>query len=74
MALIFARKGLFRRNQMQANQAHKAARAMSSGRYGSFAAHIGDAYLVADPYNQETLLEAFTSLFDKVLRDISVEA
>lgn len=59
---------------MQADQAHKAALAMSKGRYGSFAAHIGDAYLVADPHNKETLLGAFLSLFDKVVRDISVEA
>lgn len=58
---------------MQADKAHKAARAMSSGRYGSFAAHIGDAYLVADSHNKETLLEAFAGLFETVLSDV-VEA
>lgn len=58
---------------MTHNQAHKAALAMSSGRYGSFAAHIGDAYLVADPHNKEKLLEAFAGLFETVLSDF-VEA
>lgn len=59
---------------MTHDQAHKAARAMSSGRYGSFTDHLGNAYLVADPHNKLSLLVAFRSLFDKVLRDISVEA
>lgn len=58
---------------MTHDQAHKAALAMSSGRYGSFAAHIGDAYLVADSHNKQTLLEAFASLFETVLSDV-VEA
>lgn len=58
---------------MTHNQAHKAALAMSSGRYGSFASHIGDAYLVADSHNKEALLEAFAGLFKTVLSDV-VEA
>ena len=52
---------------MTADQAHKAAYAMSAGRYGSFAAHIGSAYLVADSRNKKTLLEAFADLFETVL-------
>ena len=58
---------------MKADKAHKAAYAMSKGRYGSFAEHIGNAYLVADPYNKETLLWAFRGLFEIVLSD-TVEA
>lgn len=58
---------------MTHDKAHKAARAMSYGSYGSFAEHLGNAYLVADPYNKETLLKAFSDLFDKVMRDISLE-
>lgn len=58
---------------MTHDKAHKAALAMSKGRYGSFAEHIGNAYLVADSYNKQTLLEAFKSLFETVLFDV-VEA
>lgn len=58
---------------MTPDQAHKAAYAMSKGRYGSFAEFIGCAYLVADSHNKETLLEAFKSLFETVLSDV-VEA
>jgi hypothetical protein len=58
---------------MTHDQAHKSAKAMSYGRYGSFAQHIGCAYLVADNNNKETLLEAFKSLFETVLSDV-VEA
>lgn len=55
---------------MTHDKAHKAALAMSKGRYGSFAAHIGDAYLVADSHNKQTLLEAFAGLFETVLFDV----
>jgi hypothetical protein len=47
---------------------------MSSGRYGSFAAHIGDAYMVADSSNRGILLQSFQSLFAKVLANLAVEA
>ena len=39
---------------------------MSFGAYGSFANHIGDAFLVADTSNREILFKAFEGLFDKV--------
>jgi hypothetical protein len=56
---------------MTNDDARKAARAMALGRYGSFAAYIGKAYLVADRGNMESLLEAFQSLFQRVSQDIS---
>lgn len=59
---------------MTTDQAHKSAYAMSKGRYGSFAEFIGCAYLVADNNNKETLLEAFKSLFETVLSDITERA
>jgi hypothetical protein len=55
---------------MTHDKAHKAARAMSYGSYGSFAEHLGNAYLVADPYNKGTILEAFLKLFETVVSDI----
>ena len=39
---------------------------MALGAYGSFASHIGDAFLVADSANRETLFKAFEGLFDRV--------
>jgi hypothetical protein len=55
---------------MTKDDAHKAARAMSNGRYGSFAFHIGTAYLIGDKENKQSLLEAFQSLFQHVYHDI----
>jgi hypothetical protein len=66
--------GVYSGVNMNATQAHKAARAMSSGRYGSFAAHIGDAYMVADSSNRGILLQSFRSLFDSIVADLAVEA
>jgi len=48
-------------------------RSMKSGLHGSFAAHIGEALMVADIGNRETLLKAFESLFDRVARFNDVE-
>ena len=55
---------------MTHDKAHKAALAMSKGRYGSFAEHIGNAYLVADSHNKQTLLTAFAGLFGTVMSDV----
>ena len=44
------------------------ARSMKSGIHGSFAGHIGEAFMVADSSNRETLLKAFAGLFDRVAR------
>jgi len=43
-------------------------RSMKSGIHGSFAAHIGEALMLADIGNRETLIKAFASLFDRVAR------
>tara|TARA_R110000868_G_C10579250_1_gene738469 strand:+ start:231 stop:590 length:360 start_codon:yes stop_codon:yes gene_type:complete len=48
-------------------------RSMKSGLHGSFAAHIGEALMVADIGNRETLIKAFDSLFDSVARFNDIE-
>jgi hypothetical protein len=48
------------------DQLNKIANSMALGAYGSFANHIGDAFLVADIGNREILFKAFEELFDKV--------
>lgn len=48
------------------DQLNKIANSMALGAYGSFANHIGDAFLVADTGNREILFKAFEGLFDKV--------
>lgn len=55
-------------------EAHTAAYAMSQGRYGSFAEHIGHAYIRADIPNKNALIKAFADLFEKVLADITARA
>tara|TARA_R110000822_G_scaffold302927_1_gene427435 strand:+ start:443 stop:649 length:207 start_codon:yes stop_codon:yes gene_type:complete len=47
-------------------QLNTIANSMALGAYGSFASHIGDAFLVADTSNRETLFKAFEGIFDKV--------
>lgn len=47
-------------------RAYKTAQAMARGSYGSFAQSIGQALLVADSANYETLLQAFKGLFERV--------
>lgn len=59
---------------MQADQAHKAAYAMSTGSYGSFAAYLGSSYLVGDSSNREKILGAFSGLFETVLSYIEARA
>jgi len=49
-------------------------RSMKSGIHGSFAAYIGEALMVADIGNRETLLKAFESLFDRVARFNDIES
>lgn len=44
------------------------ARSMALGTQGSFARHIGEAFLVADSGNREMLIRAFEELFDRVAR------
>jgi hypothetical protein len=53
-------------NTITQAQAYKAAQAMARGSYGSFAQSIGQALLVADSNNYETLLQAFKGLFGRV--------
>ena len=52
------------------DQAYKAAQAMARGSYGSFAQSIGEALLVADSNNFETLLQAFSGLFERVFNSL----
>jgi hypothetical protein len=52
------------------NQAYKAAQTMARGSYGSFAQSIGQALLVADSGNCETLMKAFSGLFERVFKDV----
>jgi|GEM_PF-5528516 hypothetical protein len=49
-------------------------RSMKSGIHGSFAAHIGEALMLADIGNRETLIKAFASLFDRVARFNDIES
>ncbi len=58
---------------MTADEAHNAAYALCTGSYGSFAAHIGDAYLVGDNSNKEKLLGAYSGLFETVLSYIVMQ-
>ena len=53
-------------------QLNTIARSMALGGYGSFASHIGDAFLVADSGNREMIIRAFEELFDRVanIKDI----
>jgi hypothetical protein len=51
-------------------QAYKAAQEMARGNYGSFAQSIGQALLVADSTNCETLMKAFSGLFERVFNNI----
>ena len=46
---------------------------MALGAYGSFASHIGDAFLVADTGNREILFKAFEGIFDKVANVKSIK-
>ena len=48
----------------------KVMQALKTGEYGSFMAHIGEAYLVADWKNQEKLLEAYGDTFEEIYRNI----
>jgi hypothetical protein len=49
------------------------ARSMALGTQGSFARHIGEAFMVADSGNRETLIKAFSGLFDRVARFKNIE-
>ena len=48
------------------DQLQKVARILATGTYGAFATTIGEAYLLADLANKETLTNAFADLFHKV--------
>jgi len=50
---------------MNFDQYTQAARFMSKGIMGGFAACIGDAYLCADPGNQDRLRHSFGALFQR---------
>jgi hypothetical protein len=47
-----------------------AAMAMKNGNYGSFAEHIGKAYIEADEQNAQTLALAFKGLFENVYNNL----
>jgi hypothetical protein len=55
------------------DQLNKIANSMALGAYGSFASHIGDAFLVADTGNREILFKAFEGIFDKVANVKSIK-
>jgi hypothetical protein len=55
------------------DQLNKIANSMALGAYGSFASHIGDAFLVADTANREILFKAFEGIFDKVANVKSIK-
>ena len=48
---------------MTADQLHRAAREMETGRHGRFSATIAAAYFAADDRNRERLIAAFGDLF-----------
>jgi hypothetical protein len=55
-------------------QLNDMARSMALGTQGSFARHLGEAFLVADSGNRQTILEAFEGLFDRVARFKGIES
>ena len=55
------------------DQLNKIANSMALGAYGSFASHIGDAFLVADTGNREILFKAVEGIFDKVANVKSIK-
>lgn len=63
-------KGIDNMHALTQAQAFKAAQTMARGSYGSFAESIGEALLVADSSNCETLLKAFSGLFERVSQDL----
>ena len=54
-------------------QLNNIARSMASGTHGSFAGHLGDAFIVADSGNREIIIKGFSGLFDKVARFLDIE-
>ena len=54
-------------------QLNDMARSMALGTQGSFARHLGEAFLVADSGNRQTILKAFEGLFDRVARFKNIE-
>jgi hypothetical protein len=55
-------------------QLNDMARSMALGTQGSFARHLGEAFLVADSGNRQTILEAFEGLFERVARFKGIES
>ena len=53
---------------MTDRQLLSAALLLELGRLGSFAEHIGRAYIVASPANRERLAEAFPDIFEAANR------
>lgn len=56
-------------NTLTHDQAYKVAKRMRD-HYGSFASAIACAYMLADQSNRETLLTAFSDLFNRVHADM----
>jgi hypothetical protein len=48
-------------------------RSMALGTHGGFAKALAEAFMVADSNNQETIIEAFGGLFDRVARFHDIE-
>jgi len=53
-------------------QLNNIARSMALGTHGSFAGHLGEAFIVADSGNREIILKGFAGLFDKVARFLDI--
>ena len=56
---------------MQLDQALAIANHASRGHYGSFASALGCAYILADQWNREKLLAAFSDLFQRIADDLA---
>jgi len=57
-------------NTLTDQQMFEAARHMQTANYGSFAACIASAYIVADAGNKDRIAKGFSDLFNRVYRDL----
>lgn len=55
---------------LDAQMLFKVAQDLRTGKHGAFMAYIGEAYLVADTYNQDKLLNSFGDVFERIYKDI----
>ena len=73
-ALATAKAALEPSMAISEDDAHRAAYVMEKGQYGSFASHIGAAYMLADSYNRQVVLDSFRELFQTVVSYIEERA